>query len=152
MPLKRPTIISVIGILNIVFGALGGFTSLCCGIPVLFMDKLFALFPQPPGQPSPGIFFAEMNKVPGYFALQCFSIFMSFFTGCLLIVSGIGFLRMKRWGRFTGIGYSIIGILWATMGVIVQQMMSPEIMEATKRCKPKLARTIRSLGIPSLPP
>src|SRR4051794_9115367 len=101
MPLKRPTIISVIGILNIVFGSLGLVTSVCCGGAGLIATRYMGEIPMPqqagkaPG-PNPFAEMSKLNDVPGYLATQVGGIAMAAVTGTLLILSGIGFLKMKQ--------------------------------------------------------
>lgn len=123
MPAKRPVLISTLGILNIVFGSLGLLTNVCCAPAGLFVSSAMSnvQLPQQAGQPAPTMPTNELNKIPEYFAFQCASIVVSALTGGLLLASGIGFLKMKQWGRAAGICYAIIGIVWGVIAWIVTQ-------------------------------
>ena len=133
---KRPTIISVIGILNIVFGSLGLATVICCVGPGLIMGQFAAQMPMPKaqGQPQMENPLAAMNAIPGYIATQCAQIGMGSLTGGLLLVSGIGFMKMKPWARTTAMIYSIIAMLWGVAAWIIQQkFVNPGVLEMTKK-------------------
>jgi hypothetical protein len=115
MPAKRPTIISVIGILNIVLGSLGLLTNVCCGVVGLIFLKVVTDM-KPPADPNLAQMFAQIkkqNEMQGNFGLQLTNIGMATVTGTLLLVCGIGFMKMKPWARRVGLVYGAIGLLWA---------------------------------------
>ncbi len=132
MPPKRPTIISVIGILNISFGSLGLFFTLCCGVIGLFANNIVALMlpPQAPGQITVANPMSQLSKTPAYFAFQCAGLAMALVTSSLLVASGIGFMKMKKWGRVAGLIYAIVGILWGISATMVNQRLAgPRFIE-----------------------
>jgi hypothetical protein len=132
MPAKRPALITVLGILNIVFGSMGLFGSLCCGPIGLASSSLMGQmkFPQQAGQPEIINPNAELDKNPAYIAFQWASLAVSTLTGALLLTSGIAFLKMKTWGRIVGMIYAVIGILWAVVAWIVTQAYIFPVIEA----------------------
>ena len=99
--LTRPTIISVIGILNIVFGSMGLITAICCVGGGMLLAPLASQLPMPQGPGKAPIEnpMGKLNAIPGYVAFQCAQVAMGVLTGSLLLISGIGFLKMKWWSR-----------------------------------------------------
>lgn len=105
----RPTSGTVFGILNIVFGSLG-----ICGM--IFTVGML-LVPQNPNVPNPVI--EIMNENPGYRVFQNVGIGLGFIATTVLIVAGIGLLKLKPFGRKLSIGYGIYVIISALVGFVV---------------------------------
>jgi hypothetical protein len=115
MARKRPTVLTVMGILNIVFGSLFLFCNLCNGIGYVF------LFAGPglgafQGKDNP---FGELkelmdfwqNQVPGFAAVKVTEVVVGLVANTALLLGGIGLLKVKNWGRVLSILYSILEIL-----------------------------------------
>lgn len=152
MPVKRPTIISVIGILNIVFGGLGLASAVCCLGPSVAIGKFAAdvPLPQAQGQPKMENPMGAINAIPGYLALQCANVAMSMVTGAILLASGIAFMKMKPWGRLAGFGYAIIAILWAVASLLYQlQVINPAMKEITEKLQGQAGPNNPFLGNPT---
>jgi hypothetical protein len=134
MAVKRPAIISVVGILNIIFGSLGLLTIVCCG-PMAFLDSeqwMKAMAPQAAGAQRPANEFSmgDMKEVPGWTAFTTAGLGVGAVTGSLLLASGIGLMKMKKWGQTLGIAYAILGIVWGTGSTIInQRLMGPKIVQ-----------------------
>jgi hypothetical protein len=146
MAVKRPAIITVVGILNTIFGSLGLLSIICCG-PFSFFDTqqlMKAMAPQAaaaaqqPGNENP---MANMKDVPGYMTFVSAGLAVSALTGSLLLASGIGLLRMKRWGRALGFTYAIVGILWGSgAAVINQKLVGPKIIQMYEKIQEDMSK------------
>ncbi len=99
-PEMRPTSVTVLGILNIVFGGLG---ILCTP------GSLIAGFVIP----------NAMNTTPVAKAWLLIGSFVGFLCSFLLLIVGIGLLNMKRWARIWTLGYGWFAIVWAIIGIFV---------------------------------
>jgi hypothetical protein len=113
MPAKRPTSFTVFAVLSIVFGSLGLVCNACGLVSQAAMPALRGMQPKPaPGQPDPEVLQREFEaKLPGYQAYQWGTMGLSIILSTLLLVSGIGLLKMKAWSRWTCILYGVISIL-----------------------------------------
>ncbi|MCS6862293.1 MAG: hypothetical protein NZT92_18470 [Abditibacteriales bacterium] len=108
--MQRPTSVTVFGILNIVFGAMG----VIC-MPFSF---LMLLIPQPPGAP-PNPVIDLMTRTP---FLRTWTIgvgVLGTIAAIVLIVAGIGLLTMQAWGRLTSIGCAVYQIVSGIVGMVV---------------------------------
>jgi hypothetical protein len=98
---ERPTAVTVFGILNIVFGALGLLSMPCA---------LFFMFAMP-GK--------VMNPTRAVKAWLLFSSLIGFAAAILLIITGIGLLNLKAWARKCAIGYGWFAVIWGVLGTII---------------------------------
>jgi DNA-directed RNA polymerase subunit RPC12/RpoP len=96
---KRPTSITVFGILNIIFGSLG----LMC-VPFNIYGLSMAA--------QAGRQFAVMPM-----DWQIISAMVSPFTAIWLIVTGIGLLNLKRWARGWAIGYGCFSMILGMVNI-----------------------------------
>ncbi len=118
MARQRPAAVTVMGILNIVFGSLGLLCYICGGIGLLMLFNSNAL--NLPGGINP---FEDMKvfmsrEVPAYWPIAIGQIVLGFIMSILLLVAGIGLLNMGGWARVLSIIYSIITILMQIGGLI----------------------------------
>ena len=99
-PDMRPTSVTVFGIINIVFGGLG---ILCT-----------------PGSLIAGFVIPNvMNTTPVAKAWFLIGSFVGFLCSFLLLIVGIGLLKLKRWARIWTLGYGWFAIAWGIVGMIV---------------------------------
>jgi hypothetical protein len=134
MPRKRPTAVTVMGILNIIFGSLGLLCSLCSGIMVLTnMAGANA------GVGGPNNVQVEMMKmveaeVPAYQAVQIAQVIFYFILSVMLLMSGIGLLNMQNWARMAAIAYAVIDIVVRIAALVYQlAFINPVMMRAMDR-------------------
>ena len=106
-PKEKPTSVTVFGILNLVFGALG-----ICGM----IGALVSLFGQPGGQPNPVT--EIMENSPGYRMFMMVSMGLGAIFTIVLIIAGIGLLSGNRSGRSLSIVYAVYGIISCIVGLI----------------------------------
>ena len=98
MARKRPTSVTVMGVLNLVFGILGLLAVLCGGgVVALAVAGLSNAPPPKPGEPDlVGLFKAIDQEVPSYKIYMGASLVIGLILSIVLIVAGVGLLRMKR--------------------------------------------------------
>jgi len=98
---ERPAAVTVFGILNIVFGALGLLSMPCAVFVMLVMPVKI------------------MNPSRAAKAWLVFSHLVGFVVTILLVVVGIGLLKLKAWARKWAIGYGWFAIVWGVIGIII---------------------------------
>jgi hypothetical protein len=115
MARKRPTVVLVIGILNIIFGALG---FLCIGVGAITMVAASQFAKAVPGS-DPLELLERMNReIPGYSAILAVNLGCQLLLALVLLVSGIGLLYMKPWARWAGIFFSVAMILLSLASLV----------------------------------
>jgi len=127
----RPTILTVLGILNLVFAGLG-----VIGLMIMFA-MLAAVDTLRLGTPNPVFDALRTNEVYRNFtilqtAVGCLSIIV-------LIASGVGLLQMRRYGRTLAIVYSIYALLAGVVGMIINIafVFGPMLENAQGRAGPE---------------
>src|SRR5690349_13696963 len=114
MARKRPAVVTVMGILNIVLGSLFLLCNLCGGVMLLVFLGTSAQGGGPfPGGVNP---IADMwafmgREVPAFPAVSIGELVLNFILCACLIISGIGLLNMRGWARVLALIYSVITIL-----------------------------------------
>lgn len=108
----RPTVILVMAILSIIFGSIWVLLGLCTAAQPFLLYN----FPlrQPGGQttyPYRELYEVLQREVPAYRAVEITHIAMGLALAILLIVSGVGLLRMRNWARWTAIFYGAATVL-----------------------------------------
>jgi hypothetical protein len=118
--MQRPTVVTVFGILNIIFGALG-LVSIPMSILVLFVLR---------DTNNPMMQIIQGNAV--YRTWMMASLPMSLVATILLVVAGIGLMMMKPWARVISIGYGIYTIVMGIVGMIFNGicLMGPLMSQA----------------------
>ena len=113
MPQKRPLVVVVIAVLQLVFGvpALGTYALSFAGL-----DKAVASLGQvnPQGQQRLTLLDVEKRleeKVPSYALVQQAVNGVEIAVALLMIASGIGLLMFRPWGRLVAVVYAVLSIL-----------------------------------------
>lgn len=127
--MKRPTSVTVFGILNIVFAAFG----------VFGLIASIAVFSLPASSNNPVI--RIMNEQPGYAAWLKISIPLGFLSCMALLAAGIGLLLLKGWARMLSIGYGIYAIIFGFLGMILNFvfLVRPMLEHARQQHGPEAA-------------
>jgi hypothetical protein len=112
MARRRPTVVTVMAILNIVFGSLGLLCNLC-GAAQLVMNIASANRVGPGGGPDPSaqLWKAMTEEIPAYVPVQIGNLLVSLLLSAVLLASGIGLLKMQKWARVAAISYAVFDIL-----------------------------------------
>lgn len=122
-PPTRPVVITVMGILNIVFGCVELLRG-CCGLLAVGAIAAFAgSFTPPPGQTNP----FDMLKIVDQTAPWLKYVLVGDMArltglGALLLVAGIGLLKMRRWGRTGSIVFAVLTVA-TSVGMFVAQIV-----------------------------
>jgi hypothetical protein len=123
MPRSKPTAVTVIAILQLVFGGLGLFGAVVnlSGAP----QQLAAVSQQnlPPNQraPTQAELEQEIGKyVPHYHLVLQTSLALSGVLCLLMIGSGVGLLRLRPWGRSLAITYAVLSIAVSIASIVYQ--------------------------------
>jgi len=111
----RPTSLTVFGILNIGFGALG----LACTPVGLFSMEFVNLFTLGQDLPSSMTFPFQLLETPAYRTYLMVSTLLGMAASGVLIFAGVGLLKMRGWGRLLSIGYSLYAYLSLVAGFLV---------------------------------
>ena len=99
----RPPAVLVMAILNIVFGSLGVACSLISGAAVLLLYHV----PARQGDYVRGLYDHLEKVIPGYTVITISRLFILLALAVLLVVAGVGLLRIKRWARWSSIAYGV---------------------------------------------
>ena len=139
----RPTPVMVLGILSIVFGALG---VLCTPVGLLMNTFMGGMLEGMPGmENNPGM--AMMND-PGAKMFTLVSGIIGFVGAGVLLASGIGLLKMKPWARTASIGYAVYRYIFIVVGgVLGYYMMTLPMMEAARNTDPDMAAVMEASGV-----
>ncbi|MBI4600764.1 MAG: hypothetical protein HY721_02275 [Planctomycetes bacterium] len=105
--MQRPTSVTVFGILNICFGAVG---ILGC------LSSFRFLFDRPPGD-NP--VYEVMYESPTYLAISRGMLLPSLIFSALMLASGIGLLRSKRWAWIAAIVCGVVGIATGLVSTVL---------------------------------
>lgn len=109
-PGAKPVSLTVFGIINIVWGALG-----LCGF-VGTGVQYFVLSAQQQQAPNP--VFDLMRDNATYFGYMMASMVLGFFATIALITGGIGLLNGKMYGRTLSIAYALYAIVFGILGIV----------------------------------
>jgi hypothetical protein len=108
----RPTSVTVFGILNLVFAALG-----LCGVAFgVFALVILANLPEGEMPPNPQL---DLLENPGYQAYTYAMIGLNSISSIVLAIAGIGLLKLQSWGRGLSIGYGVYAIVMQLIGLVV---------------------------------
>ncbi len=131
--MQRPTSVTVFGVLNLVFGALGLFG-------MLFTIIIFILPLPTANNPVLEI----MRNSPGYALWMKLAIPLGFLATGVSIAAGIGLLKLKNWGRTLSIGYAIYSIAAVLLGSVLNYffIMQPLMEQASQKSGPEAAGLI----------
>lgn len=120
---QRPTSVTVLAILNIVFGGLG---ILCSPFAVISL-----LIPQPTGSGF------EIS-----YAMKLFSMFsygLGFVMSIILLASGIGLLNLKKWARQTAYFYGWFTVAWGILSIVINAVLFSTGAAISSEATPEMA-------------
>jgi hypothetical protein len=116
-PKKKPPVITVFGILNIIFGGLGLLGAICGGLATFAFAQVN--MPGPGNMPNPvKDMFEYMDKhAPLYTTYMIFEIVIGLIMAVILIVAGIGLLKVRPWARWLSIAYAGVRLVLILVGL-----------------------------------
>src|SRR4051794_18852798 len=115
MKKQIPTAVLVIAILNFIGGGLGLMTPLLgLGVQAIGTARVAPAPPPPPpggNQPFRPLTQAELEKkieerMPYYRAVTFGGLFLDLIVSTLMVVAGVGLVKLQPWGRWLGLGYA----------------------------------------------
>ena len=112
--MQRPTSVTVLGILNIVFGAFAILASLL---------SLVSFMSQSPGTPSGNPVLDMMANSPGLATWTKVSTVLGIFAAIGQMISGVGLLQLLEWGRKLAIGVALYSILLTILGFFANMFL-----------------------------
>ena len=105
--MQRPASVTVFGVLNIVFAALG----------VMGIMASLAMFAVSSDSNNPVLNIVHENAA--YATWLKVSIVLGFFSAVALLASGIGLLYLKPWARVLSIAYGVYAIVFGFLGIVM---------------------------------
>jgi hypothetical protein len=129
MAKKRPAAVTVMGILNLVFGSIMLLCFMCNGIQVVMQlggNRPGAL--NDPNDPTTKMLDFMKAEIPGFMTVQVLSLAVHLILTLILLVSGVGLLNMKGWGRIGSIFYAVSSVLVEIASLIYQLVYVNPVM------------------------
>jgi hypothetical protein len=117
MAQKRPAAVTVMGVLNLVFGGLRLLGLLCLtGAGLVGMLFIMNMPAPPPGQANEMAAVKDLindidQAVPEMKYMMIAELALGVVMTLLLIVAGIGLLRMRPWGRTLSLVYAVVTVI-----------------------------------------
>jgi len=111
--MERPKSITVFGILNVIFGALGVLGALCN----VLAQGVASSFRNDPNFRNPMM--EQLEKSPALKSWTLISLCLGAVASAVMLAGGIGLLRSLRWGRLLSVGVSIYGLISQIVGIMV---------------------------------
>jgi hypothetical protein len=132
--MRRPTAVTVFGILHIVFAGLG---------VIGLLANVFLLFAKPDLlKQNPAVKLMEDN--PAYANWVKLSIPIGLVNCCILLAAGIGLLALKEWARKLSIFYGIYALILAVVNMTFAYvfLLRPMMEQAARQNGPEAAGAI----------
>ena len=128
--MQRPTSITVLGVLNIVFGALGFVAIIFTAVSLMM----------PAGHTNNPVFEIIRNS-PVLATWMKISLPLGFLSCVVSIAAGIGLLKLKGWARTLSIIYAIYSIVVIVLGTAINAifLMRPLMEQASQKQGPEAA-------------
>lgn len=134
--MKRPTTVTVFGILNIVFATLGFLGILGSAVMLLALNG---------DTKNPMIQIIHDN--PGYAAYLKVSVVLGVIISLALMAAGVGLLRLQPWARGMSIAYGIFGIVSVPINTVLSYFfVTRPLMEQMQQQHDSTAATAGALG------
>jgi hypothetical protein len=106
-------------ILNFIFGGIWLVMLVCSGVILVVASSLVGSFPRMPNAPDPTEQMTVMvERIPGFVPFTVVSLTLGVLVCLLLIVSGVGLLKMRLWGRWLCVAYACLSILYTLMSTV----------------------------------
>jgi len=122
--MQRPTAVTVFGILNIIFAALGFIT-------MIASVAMFAAV----GTDTKNPVIQLIHDSPAYAAWMRVSIGLGLVASAALLAAGIGLLKLQPWARILSIVYAIYSMMMVLVGTVVNYvwLVQPLLAQAHKK-------------------
>jgi hypothetical protein len=106
---NRPTVVLVMGILNIIFGGIGLLCGLCGVLTTVFKDSLGKMLAGIPGAGQSIEAQQQMmeREIPNFTAIQTTSQVVTLLFAVILLLGGLGLVFVRKWGRWCCLFYAL---------------------------------------------
>jgi hypothetical protein len=118
-PKKKPPVITVFGILNIIFGGLGLLGAICGGLATFAFAQVTMPGPGNPPNPIKDMLEYMDKHAPLYTTYMIFEIVIGLIMAVILIVAGIGLLKVRPWARWLSIAYAGVRLVLILVGLVL---------------------------------
>ncbi len=147
---KRPTQVLVVAIIDIIFGALSLLNTCCLGSVIL---GGLALLNSAAGtkevEALKKIFTIMNDNVPGLVTFLVISLSLELILGIVLLIAGIGLLKMHNWARTTALVWAVLAIiLQIGTGAYAITVMNPGMAKAQEEIKREIPQQGNVKGNP----
>jgi hypothetical protein len=136
MERRRPTAVTVVAVLSLVLGGLGLVCSLCGTAGAAFFVIGYNNAPPPkPGEPDGmALFKIADEEMPNYKYVAGASLVFGIVMAAVLIVAGIGLLRMSPFARTLTIFFAVVWLLYTFASLAYQfAVVRPGAQEAIRK-------------------
>ncbi len=122
---ERPTSVTVLAIINLVFAGFG-----CIALLFGLVFRL-GLIPFPDtGQPNPALDLMENNA--GFRLYSDVNLGLMFLATVVIVAASIGMFQLKPWARLATIGWGVFSIFMKVIGAVIQHfLMTVPMLEQT---------------------
>jgi hypothetical protein len=104
---KRPTAVTVLAIIGIVWGALGALSGICSLVPYVVQSS----------QPNPVL--DAVRARPLLHAWTILSTLLSWVIAIILLAGSIAALSLRPWGRLVMVGYAVVNLVISLIGTFM---------------------------------
>jgi hypothetical protein len=143
-----PARVTVIAILHFVFGGLGVVQGICAGGMMASGMNQMLISGGPQGTRQRELFQemqAAIESAPGYHLSQYTSLAGDLLISIIMIVSGVGLLRMQPWGRSLSILYATLSIALKIFALIYALGFSMPAINKFIEMNPQSAQEVQLL-------
>jgi hypothetical protein len=120
---KKPAVITVFGILNIIFGAIALLIVVCGGVATFAIAQVNMPGPGNPPNPIKDMLEYMDKHAPLYTPYLIGEIIIGLIMAIILVVSGIGLLKVRPWARWLSIGYAAVRLVLILVGLVLAIMI-----------------------------
>jgi hypothetical protein len=136
--MQRPTAVTVFGFLNIAFGILGVVCTPASLASSLLTQPLLENIPESQRFPNP---VGEMMSDPAFMTYMYVSVALGMVVSAVLLVSGLGLLKLRPWARYFSLGYAVYAWVSVIIGTIISYYLAfgPMLEKASEMTGPESA-------------
>lgn len=142
---RRPTIILVMAILNMVMGGITLLCGLCAAGGNALLAAMATSAPGAVGNPVQDMTTFLNKEVPGWQAVEIGRGILLILFAIVLVVSGIGLLKMQKWARWLSVSYAVVSLLF-TLGYTVFELGL--VLPATEKYQKQQEQLNKSVAPP----
>jgi hypothetical protein len=149
MKRKTPGVILVVAVFHFVFATLDILGSICGGLVFVWMAGASPHRGDPFSQVL-AITWQALRQIPGYLPIAIAQMIVSLGLGIVLIIAGIGLLRLRNWARMLSIAYAVFNLLLQIAWLVYHlAVIVPAINRALNQALPPGLQQAGMFGSPT---